>query len=74
MWDGELAWVVEFGCPDDGMPAEAVIRTGASPEDVNYPDDLGCPVLRIRPLLEVDLKPGPWNLWMKGGELRCEIL
>jgi hypothetical protein len=27
---------------------EAVIRMGDSPEDVNEPDDLGCPVLRIR--------------------------
>lgn len=63
------AWVVEFaGCQ------EAVIRTGESPEDVNEPDDLGCPVLRIRPLLEVELKPGPMNLWMKGGELRCVLL
>jgi hypothetical protein len=60
------AWVVEFdGC------GEAVIRTGGSPEDVNGPDDLGCPVLRIRPLVEVDLRGG---LWMKDGELRCEIL
>jgi hypothetical protein len=63
------AWVVEFaGCQ------EAVIRTGCSPEDVNEPDDLGCPVLRIRPLLEVPLKGGSGNLWMKGGELRCEPL
>ena len=63
------AWVVEFaGCQ------EAVIRTGGSVEDVNQPDDLGCPVLRIRPLLEVDRKPGPMNLWMKGGELRCEVV
>ena len=68
MWDGEPAWVVEFaGC------GEAVIRKGSSLEEVNYPDDLGCPVLRIRPLLEVEVKGGPWNLWMKGGDLRCEL-
>jgi hypothetical protein len=72
MENSERTWVVEFGCPDDGMPTEAVIRTGESIEDVNYPDDLGCPVLRIRPLVEVDLKPGPMMLWRKGGELRCE--
>jgi hypothetical protein len=60
------AWVVEFaGC------GEAVIRTGASIEEVNQPDDLGCPVLRIRPLLQVELRGGVWE---KDGELRCEIL
>lgn len=60
------AWVVEFaGCQ------EAVIRTGRSLEEVNQPDNLGCPVLRIRPLLEVNLRDG---LWEKDGELRCEVL
>jgi hypothetical protein len=60
------AWVVEFtGC------GEAVIRTGASLEDVNQPDGLGCPALRIRPLLDVELRGG---LWEKDGELRCDLL
>lgn len=57
-------WVVEFaGCQ------EAVIRTGESPEDVNEPDHLGCSVVRIRPLDEVELKDG---VWKKDGELRCK--
>jgi hypothetical protein len=46
-----------------------VIQTGSSLEDVNRPDDLGCPVLRIRPLDQVELKDG---IWKKDGELRCE--
>jgi hypothetical protein len=63
---GNKAWVVEFaGCQ------EAVIRTGGSPGDVNEPDDLGCPVLCIRPLLEAELRGGVWE---KDGELRCELL
>ena len=59
-------WVVEFaGC------SECVIRSGESLEDVNEPDDLGCPVARIRLLDEVPL-PRYWNLWEKNGELRCD--
>jgi hypothetical protein len=64
-----MDWVVELGgCQ------EAVIRSGESLEDVSYPDDLGCPVLRIRPLHQVQLKPGPLSLWRKGDELRCELV
>jgi hypothetical protein len=64
--DRRQGWVVEFaGCQ------EAVIRTGGSLEEVNQPDNLGCPVLRIRPLLEVELRGG---LWEKDGELRCELV
>ena len=63
------AWVVEFaGCE------EAMIRTGGSLEEVNHPDSLGCPVLRIRPLLEVKLRDrGMFSVWEKDGELRCEL-
>lgn len=56
-------WVVEFDCN------EAVIREGAL-EDVNYPDDLGCLPISIRPIDEVKLKP---FFWYKNGCLRCEI-
>jgi hypothetical protein len=58
------AWVVEFA-----GRGEAVVRVGASVEDVNEPDRRGCPVVRIRHLAEVDLKSGVWN---QDGELRCE--
>jgi hypothetical protein len=57
-------WAVEFACN------EAVIREG-SYQEVNYPDDLGCPVLCIHPLAAVRLKAAPW---VKDGELRCELI
>jgi hypothetical protein len=60
------AWVVEFAHRRD-----AVIRIGASVEDVNEPDSRGCAVIRIRHLTEVSLKSG---IWQKDGELRCEVL
>jgi hypothetical protein len=58
-------WVVEFGdCH------EAVIRKGTF-EDVNHPDDLGCPVTRIRLSSEVELGD---TIWVKNGELRCNVV
>lgn len=47
----EQHWVVEFGC------TETVIRAGTY-DEVNRPDDLGCPPVRIRPLSNVKLNPG----------------
>lgn len=58
-------WVVEFGdCQ------EAVVRHGESAEAVSYPDDLGCPATRARPIGEVRLRSCPW---VKNGELRVEL-
>lgn len=61
-----MNFVVEFEC------GEVVIRTGktADDEDICSLDDLGCKVIRIRPLDDVKIKP---FLWEKNGCLRCEI-
>jgi hypothetical protein len=64
--DGQQDWIVEFGGVECN---EAVIRRGTR-ESVNYPDDLGCPVKRIRSAELVRIKGIPWR---KGGEMRVEL-
>lgn len=58
-----MNWLVEFaGCP------EAVIRTGTLAE-VSVPDDLGCPVVRVRQAERVTVRAA----WVKDGELRVDV-